>query len=272
MKSWNHIFLLIIGISWFFNSCNNGDTEETEPEPQTGNITFKFKHHVDGEPLILDSMMYVNAAKNTYEVNEVMYFISDVTLHKNDGSSQIIKEWKDIHYVDTDILSTQTWDVYDDIPIGSYDSISFVFGISEEKNQSFMFVDYPEVNMMWPDILGGGYHYMMINGSWLDESNLKQFYNFHLGIGQLYKGDVVNYDSIYAYVQNYFYVNLPNSRFTIQKDSDTEMEIVMNIESWFTTPHNFDFNYWGGEIMEVQPAMQMASENGLDVFTTGVVK
>ena len=46
----------------------------------------------------------------------------------------------------------------------------------------------------------------------------------------------------------------------------------MNIDSWFKTPHDFDFNYWGGFIMEIQPAMQMAKENGYDVFTTGEIK
>ena len=132
-----------------------------------------------------------------------------------------------------------------------------------------MFVNPPEDKMMWPDILGGGYHYMMINGKWLDENNEKQFYNFHMGIGQLYKGDTINYDSIYDYVQNYFEVILPNSAFTLEPNGTKTIEIIMNIESWFETPHIFDFNYWGGAIMEVQPAMQMAKENGFDVFTIG---
>ena len=135
-----------------------------------------------------------------------------------------------------------------------------------------MFVNPPEDKMMWPDILGGGYHYMMLNGRWLDEQDQENIYNFHLGIGQLYKGDEINIDSIYAYVQNYFTVNLPNSSINIEKDKTREIELVMNIESWYETPHNFDFNYWGGAIMEIQPAMRMGVENGYDVFTIGSIK
>ncbi len=119
---------------------------------------------------------------------------------------------------------------------------------------------------MWPDILGGGYHYMMINGKWLDEESEEQFYNFHMGIGQLYRGDEINYDSIYAFVQNYFTVSLPDSSFTLEPNATREIEIIMNIESWFDTPHHFDFNVWGGAIMEIQPAMQMAKENGSMCF------
>ena len=143
-------------------SCKEDDPVA---ENTSGHISFTFTHLLDGLPLEKDVMKYVNAAGNPYEINQVMYFISDVTLHKSDGTKRLISDWKDIHYVDIDIPETLKWDVYDDIPSGNYDSVSFIFGISGEKNKSFMFVNPPEVNMMWPDILGGGYHYMMINGS-----------------------------------------------------------------------------------------------------------
>jgi hypothetical protein len=40
----------------------------------------------------------------------------------------------------------------------------------------------------------------------------------------------------------------------------------MNIEKWFESPHVFDFNYWGGAIMQNHAAMQVVKENGWDVF------
>jgi hypothetical protein len=251
-------------------SCNNKDPE---PAKVAGHISLSFTHLVDGLPLQKDVMKYVNAAGNPYEINQVMYFISDVTLHKSDGTIKLISDWTDNHYVDIDIPSTLTWDVYDDIATGSYDSVSFVFGFTAQKNKSFMFVNPPEVNMMWPDILGGGYHYMMINGSWKDNANVIKSFAFHLGIGQLYKSNTYdNVDSIYAFVQNYFNVKLPNSAFTVEENKTRHIEIIMNIDSWFKTPHIYDHNYWGGAIMQIQPAMQMAKENGFDVFTVGSIQ
>lgn len=263
-------FSMLIGTLLLTNiSCNNDDpvAEET-----SGHISFSFTHLVDGQPLQKDVMKYVNAAGNPYEINQLMYFISDVTLHKSDGTKKLISDWTDNHYVDIDIPTTLTWDVYDDIATGNYDSISFVFGFTAEKNKSFMFVNPPEVNMMWPDILGGGYHYMMINGSWKDKENVVKSYAFHMGIGQLYKSNVIVVDSIYAFVQNYFTVSLPGSAFTIEKNKTRKVEIIMNIESWFKTPHIYDHNYWGGAIMQNQPAMQMAKENGYDVFAVGKIQ
>ena len=256
--------LLLINVS-----CNN---DEPDDNTTSGHISFSFTHLVDGMALQKDNMKYVNAAGNPYEINQVMYFISDVTLHKSDGTKKLISDWKDIHYVDIDIPETLKWDVYDDIPAGAYDSVSFVFGITGEKNKSFMFVNPPEVNMMWPDILGGGYHYMMINGSWKDDANVIKSYAFHMGIGQLYKSNVIEVDSIYAFVQNYFSVKLPNSAFTVEANKTRQIEIIMNIDSWFKTPHIYDHNYWGGAIMQNQPAMQMAKENGVDVFKIGIIQ
>jgi hypothetical protein len=272
MKSKYQYIFLAIGAFFILNSCNKEPGEDIIPPPDTGQIRLQFNHFVDSKPLIIDSMMYMNAAGNPYEINEVMYFISDVILHHSNGSEKMIGDWKDIHYVELDIPSTLTWEVYDDIPAGNYDSITFIFGIPEEKNISFMYVNPPEDKMMWPDILGGGYHYMMINGKWLDENTEEQIYNFHLGIGQLYKGDVINYDSIYAFVQNYFTVEIPDSDFMLEPGETKEIEIIMNIESWFQTPHVFDFNEWGGAIMEIQPAMRIGVENGFDVFTTGYIR
>ena len=256
--------LLLINVS-----CNN---DEPDDNTTSGHISFSFTHLVDGLALQKDNMKYVNAAGNPYEINQVMYFISDVTLHKSDGTKKLISDWKDIHYVDIDIPETLKWDVYDDIPAGAYDSVSFVFGITGEKNKSFMFVNPPEVNMMWPDILGGGYHYMMINGSWKDDANVIKSYAFHMGIGQLYKSNVIEVDSIYAFVQNYFSVKLPNSAFTVEANKTRQIEIIMNIDSWFKTPHIYNHNYWGGAIMQNQPAMQMAKENGVDVFKIGIIQ
>ncbi len=268
MLKYKLILILIFSIL-VFCSCKK---HKPEPITGTGKLILKFTHFVDGQPLQKDSMKYVNAAGNHYSVSEIKYFVSEINLHKSDGSTKTINEWKEIHYIDEDIPDTKIWNIYDNITVGNYDSITFVFGIRSEKNKSFMFVNPPEVNMMWPDILGGGYHLLMINGFWKNSSNQNAPFNFHMGIGQIYKNNIINTDSIIAYVDNSFKVNLPASSFTINKDETKEIQIIMNIESWFKTPHIYDHNFWGGAIMQKQPAMQMAKENGWDVFSIGYIK
>jgi len=240
--------------------------EKTDVNEVGGRIHLKFSHLVNEESLVTDSLCYVNEAGNPYLINDVMYFISDVYLYSSEGEILHIDQQKIIHYVDIHYDETLVWKVFDPIPEAVYDSISFVFGLSEERNISFMFVNPPEVNMFWPTVLGGGYHYMMINGKWKNEQLDIVPFDFHLGIGQIYSGNTTNTDSITGFAQNYFEVTLPLQNFEIKEGDTTTIEIAMNIDSWFRTPHIWDFNYWGGAIMQNQEAMNTAKENGFDVF------
>ncbi len=250
------VFILVIAVI----SC----TETNKPETEQQHIVIHFKHMNNNSDLQFDTMIYINEAGNKYLVNEIQYFISDIKLYQSNGTVFLIDDWKDIHYVDTDIPSTHTWTVFDEIPAGNYDSIGFTFGINQEKNQSFMFVNPPERDMFWPEFLGGGYHYMKLNGKWLDTNNFIAPFDFHMGIGQIYHSYP---DSITGFVHNDFEVSLPNSSFTLHVGETKEFDLIMNIQNWFNDPHTYNHNVWGGYIMQNQDAMKLASENGYDVFT-----
>ena len=253
-------FLLISVVSMF--SCKKTD------DPGIGHLTFKFQHKVDGDSMIIHQMKYVNAIGNQYEVTEVEWFLSDITLYRKNDAPVVIAKTGDviygIHYVDTKIKSTFSWSPDFEIPEGDYDSISFVFGIDEQKNKSGIFRDFPESAMFWPDIMGGGYHYMKFNGFYKDTNNVRTAFNYHLGIGQIYSTDT-------TFVQNYFTVTLKNSSFNLGDGKTKEIQIIMNLEEWFTNPI-FDFHVWGGQIMDKQDAMAIGCRNGKHVFAIGYIK
>lgn len=255
--------ILIISLLTSIAACKKSE-DRTIP---SGNVIFTMQHFVNGAILHKNELIYTNDAGNQYLITEVKYFISDITFYHPDGSRSMIREGKDIFYIDEDIPEAKTLRFPDRIPAGSYDSITFIFGIPEAKNKSFAFVNPPEVNMAWPQVLGGGYHYLMMNGKWKDTSGIIQSFNFHLGIGQLYHGNNYSTDSIYAFVQNYFTVRLPGSGFTLRDGETLKLNLQMNIESWFNTPHIYDHNYWGGAIMQNQTALEMVKENGCNVFS-----
>ena len=104
---------------------------------------------------------------------------------------------------------------------------------------------------------------MKLNGKWLDMNQFERPYDFHLGIGQIYdpqSGEVT------GFIQNYFEIEVPISGFTINKDQETVINLVMQVDNWFRNPHTYDHNEWGGDIMQKQEAMKVACENGDDVF------
>ena len=258
-------FVLIALLLSMMAGC--GEKDECCHEGDTGNLSLVFRHYQDAAPLLMDTMMYVNAAGNPYLVNEIQYFISDVTLHASDGTHLLLDEWKDIRYIDTDLPETHEWEIFDDIPAGEYEMISFTFGINEEKNQSMMFVNPPESLMFWPEYLGGGYHYMKLNGKWLAVDGVVKPFDFHLGIGQVYgeQGEVT------GFIQNYFEVEVETG-FSVVENKRTVMELIMNVEKWFTNPHEYDHDEWGGDIMQKQQAMILGVENGWNVFSAGSLR
>jgi hypothetical protein len=259
--------LLPILSAFIISGCKKDSIDQ--PSGDTGQIGLNFKHFNNGNSLRMDTMMYENEAGNEYLVNEIQYFISDVTVIFLDGTEKLLDEWKDIHYVDTDIQTTHSWDIYDKIEAGkTIIGISFTFGINEEKNQSLMFTNPPESLMFWPEYLGGGYHYMKLNGKWKADDGIIKPFDFHLGIGQIYD----NEGNITGFIQNYFTVDLPLPEFKIESGKRTIIELVMNIENWFRTPNTYNHDQWGGDIMQKQEAMILGIENGHNVFTIGSIE
>ena len=240
-----------------------------EKDPGQGDLQIKFKHLIDNKEIIYDSMMYINAAENTYQVTEVKWFLSRVTLFKKGGDIIEIEENDGIHYIDTKIESTLLWNINQKIEAGEYDSIRFIVGFNAQDNIPNRFVNQHETSMAWPLARRGGYHYMMLNGKFksMDESIAAM--NVHMGIGQIYEGTTYSVDSIISFVHNHFNVTL-SKPFTIEKDQKKTISIVMNVENWFQNPHIYNHFQWGSHIMQKQDAMLMLKENGWDVFSLNV--
>lgn len=246
MSGKNYIILLLL-IAAFFSSCH---------KEKTAALSVSFAFSVDGQALEQDVRKYVNAAGNQYEVNEIMFFISEIKLYKNDGS---VVTRDRIHYVDVDIPSTMEWDL-GIIPVGDYSAISFTFGLDDAQNRSNRFVNPPECNMSWPEVMGGGYHYMKINGKWLADDGQVTPFNLHTGRGQIYDDD----GNVVEFVDNSFTVRIEKP-FTLN-EKGKNLQLVMNINQWFNASRMFDLDEWGGSIMQNQAAQEILKQNGPYVF------
>ncbi|MFC1731119.1 MbnP family protein [candidate division KSB1 bacterium] len=214
-------------------------------------ITFKFLHKLGDEPVEFDTIKYVNTFGNKYSVATLKYFISNITLHKADGKSFLFDE---DHYVDALDNSTISYTPIEMVPEGAYSQISFVFGLEADKNKTGRFVNPPKNRMEWPEGMGGGYHFMKLEGKY-DSGKLIKSFQAHSGPldGRPY----------------YFYVTLKGSSFTID-GKDKEIEIIMDINKWWINPHTLDLNNITS-IMGNHSVQQQLKENGADVFSVGSI-
>ena len=232
-------------------------------------VDLNIGYEINGEPLVTDTLCYVNEAGNPFLVTEIQWFLSDIQLLDQDGEWHLLRQrdamdsiaelTEHIYYIDTDISESQTLRGKK-IPVGHYTRLRFTFGLDETDNQTGLFSDPPESDMFWPDMLGGGYHYMKLNGKYLNAEDHLAPLAIHLGIGQ-------NEDFTQFY-QNYFIVQLPID-FDVKENTDNQLDLTMVIDNWFRNPHTIDFNEFGIHIMQNQTAQRLLSGNGKDVFRIG---
>jgi hypothetical protein len=242
------VFAAILSLSLL--SCSKEKIKPVAPQ-------FVFKHHINGYDFQVGAMNYTNQAGNVYSVDELQYFISDVSITTADGQILPIADDSAVHYVDMNVPSTLTWSPKDRLQVTDYSSITFTFGLSESKNQSGYFVNPPERDMFWPDAMGGGFHHMKMNGKWIAAGDTVKPFNMHLGRGMNAAGTET--------YPNSFTVTLP-----LNVHSGTlsnTFTITMDIEKWFASPNVWNWNMIGGQIMQNQDAMLKAVQNGANVFS-----
>ena len=221
----------------------------------TGRVAVSVAYSVNGGPLTTDSLCYRNEAGNTFMITEIQWFVSKMALQDERG------EWHPLgtFYIDTDIPESQTTEAAP-LPVGHYQTLRFTFGLDEEDNRSGLFADAPEADMFWPEPLGGGYHYMKLNGKYLNDEGRPAPLAIHLGIGQN--------DDLSEFYQNYFNVALPID-LNVAQDTESRLDLTMVVDNWFRSPNTIDFNEYGSHIMQNQAAQQALRENGGDVFIIG---
>src|SRR5690349_9141965 len=76
-------------------SCKKSDdnTNTTATSPY-GKVAVTFSNEVDGQPLNIRNTVYTNAAGNQYSVNALLYYITNFTLVKEDGTEKNFKNYK----------------------------------------------------------------------------------------------------------------------------------------------------------------------------------
>lgn len=239
-------FLLLLLVSMMNVACDK--------PVDYGNTEIHVNYTVNGHDLITDSLCYTNAAGNQFLITEIQWFISNLTIIGEQGDEYTLGK---IFYIDTNLPERQVLST-SSIPCQRYTSIRFTFGLDQDDNVTGLFSNPPERDMFWPEPLGGGYHYMKLNGKYLDENGDLAPMNIHLGIGQN--------EDLTAFYQNDFTVELPLD-LDVKADGVNAILLNMNIDNWFQNPHIYDCQTFGSAIMQNQEAQRLLKENGHDVFS-----
>lgn len=259
-------FVFFLALSFF--ACESDDAEDNvTPAPPSSNnsysATVNLSQMVNGAALQMNTanLPYTTAMGQSFNVSKVQYLVSDITFNKADGSSFTIEEY---HYVDLTDQSSLEFSPTTKIPEGTYSSISFTFGFDGDDNVDGQYTDLNTVGWNWPTMLGGGYHFMRLEGNYIDSLADTSEFKTHMGTAR----DMSSGTAVFE--ENHLNVVLPNSAVTV--DNNITLDLTMNIEKWYTTPNDWDFNTWNAPIMPIYDAQKALNANGADVFEVSIMK
>jgi len=236
---------------------NSSATQDDGSCSYSLNLTINFKQDWDGTNVSSDDFgttEYTNLNGEVLKITKLRYLISKVILHSNEGDDLEIEGYNLI-----DISDSNTLSVVKDIEIQdvTYNRISFIYGFNEEDNIDAAYPDLNTASWNWPSMLGGGYHFMQLEGNFINSNGEQQTYAYHNGTARVSEG---------VFEQNFITVTVNNLTIT----RDTELSIHMNIAEWFKNPNTWNLNIYNSALMGNYDAQILMNENGQSVFSVSV--
>lgn len=225
-------------------SCKKSEDVQPLPSAENSELVFTITHAVDGVDLLADTILYVNDAGNQYSVNRLWYYLSQIALIRSDSSLLPVKDYQFIDAFNAGNLSFTVPSVVQ----GDYIGLAFYIGLDSALNQTNALPALVEnLNMEWPVAMGGGYHFMKLEGHYHQNDSLFG-YAIHLGRNEAL-----------VTCRLYSPISLRAGRATIR--------MRMNLNEWYRSPQIYDFNVDGNYSMGNMQAMSKLARNGSDVFT-----
>lgn len=245
-----YILSSLVLASLAFIGC---EKEDDENDDKSGTVSLSFNHKVSDAELMFDTIMYTTAYGHDYEVQTLRYMISNITFTADNGSQTV---FEGPIYVDAEREEDLTFDQNIEIPAGRYTSIAMTFGLDTALNKSNTLTSADAINFAWPEMMGGGYHFMKLEGVYdsLSTGNLKPF-NTHTGA----TGGNANH-VVYTF---------DNSGFTIE-ESNLDLVLTMDVNEWYRGAKNYNFCEYGPGIMGNQAAQEEIKANAPGVFSVTV--
>ena len=242
--------ILIILVLFMFTSCNN-DKDVSQVQ-----ITFKFSHNWDGTAVSnanFNSIIYTNANGEDLSISKLRYLISKITFKKSSGETFILDGY---NLVDVTNNTNQSFTPITTIPDGDYSKVSFTFGFDNDDNYNENYIDLNSASWNVPELLGGGYHYMQLEGKFIDNTTTETGYAYHTIRA------VDNSGATQVFQDTFFEVDLGAINIT----NNATFNIEMNIAEWFKNPNTWDLNVLNQMLMPNSSAQIMMYENGQNVF------
>jgi hypothetical protein len=252
------ILVIIFGLV-ILSSCS----DEENPGVPITQVSLTFNHNWDGLSVNntdFNSIKFRNENNDELSIERLRYLVSNITFQNQNGETLVLDGY---NLVDLSDLSSLNYQLMSEIPMGTYTNVSFTFGFNNQDNQDGIYPDLNVASWNVPMMLGGGYHYMQLDGKFINESSEEQGYQYH-AIRAVDRSDPENL----IFQDTFFTVNLGE----VIVRNNSEINIEINIAQWFKEPNLWDLNQLNSMLMPNFDAQLKMYYNGQNVFSLGTVQ
>lgn len=245
------IFFLIL-IAALLLRCESDTTVDTTQ----ASIAFNFTHSWSGEAITtsdLNTIKFTNENGDQLSIERLRYLISNITFTTASNEILVLRGYILVDFTNSENL---VFIPSGTIPSGNYKNISFTFGFDNDDNYN----NYQDLNSAsWsvPAQLGGGYHFMQLEGKFIDDTATETGYAYHAIRA------VDNSGSTSVFQDTFFKVNLG----AVEISNNSSVTIEMDVAEWFKNPNTWDLNVWNTMLMPNFDAQIQMFENGQSVFS-----
>jgi len=210
-----------------------------------GKVILRLTHTMHGEPLVLQSKTYTNAAGNQFVLDRFKYYLSNIKF-RNTRNGTFYLEPESYHLVSVE----QDKHVYEieleKVKPGTYNEIEFAVGVDNAKNTSTDRVGAldPANQMAWN--WDTGYKFISVSGKLLTDNGASpEGLVIHVGFND-------NYRIVQKTLSQ---LNLSNLE--VKAGETTIIEINVTVDQLFNHPNVIDFTE-NPVIMAGEPAQKLA--------------
>ncbi len=243
-------------------SCSEDEDDKVIVKVQA---TLNFVHDWDGTPVTAEDMESTDyVTENGDDVNigpRFRYLISDVTFTNSTGEAIMFDGHNLINVADGINLS-YTPEIQ--LPAGEY-KVSFTYGLKTEDNTDGAYADLNSASFGVPPSMGGGYHYMQLDGKYRVNGSPSAGFNYH----NIRAVDPNMPDGPPTFPDQPTFINVELGIVSI--NANTAIEVKMNVAQWFKGPNVWDLSVHNQMLMGNSAAQKLMNENGQNVFSLGAV-
>lgn len=126
-------FALFMAFSLTLFSCKKDEDKEPEIDPnKKGMLEIKFDNVAGQDDFALNTD-YVNAAGETFKVDFLQYYISNIVLKSEDGSEFVVPQEESYFLIKEHDAATQKVQI-PNVPEGNYNEVTFTIGVDSLRN------------------------------------------------------------------------------------------------------------------------------------------